>query len=131
MILSLILAAALSSPAVAIDDSGRAGDYKSLLSCAAFHTIEATRAEGDAAESQQAVAYDFAASAVRFAPDGTVETANADLESLLATFREKLDTGDVREVAEGWTSLESACRRLHPLRDQLDKDTAVESEVSR
>ena len=130
MILSLLLSAALVN-APASDDPNRQDSYETMLSCAAFHTIEATRAVGDAAESRQAVAYDFAASAVRFAPDGTVETANADLESLLATFREKLDTGDVREVAEGWTSLESACRRLHPLRDQLDKDTAVESEVSR
>ena len=130
MTLSLILAAALST-SVATDDAVRAGDYKSLLSCAAFHTIEATRSEGDAAESQQAVAYDFATSAIRFAPDGTVETANADLEILLATFREKLDTGDVREVAQGWTSLESACRRLYPVRDELDKDAAGEAEAAR
>ena len=130
MTLSLILAAALST-SVAIDDAERAGDYKSLLSCAAFHTIEATRSEGDAAESQQAVAYDFATSAIGFAPDGTVETANADLEKLLATFREKLDTGDVREVAQGWTSLESACRRLYPVRDALDKDAADEAEAAR
>ena len=130
MILTLILAAALST-SVATDDAERAGDYKSLLSCAAFHTIEATRSEGDAAESQQAVAYDFATSAIRFAPDGTVETANADLEILLATFREKLDTGDVREVAQGWTSLESACRRLYPVRDELDKDAAGEAEAAR
>ena len=130
MTLSLILAAALST-SVAIDDAERAGDYKSLLSCAAFHTIEATRSEGDAAESQQAVAYDFATSAIRFAPDGTVETANADLEKLLVTFREKLDTGDVREVAQGWTSLESACRRLYPVRYELDKDAAGEAEAAR
>ena len=130
MIVSLILAAALSAPAVTTDPQ-RAGDYKSLLSCAAFHTIEATRAAGSAAESQQAVAYDFATSAIRFVPDGKVETANADLESLLATFREKLDTGDVREMAEGWTSLESACRRLYPVRDELDKDEAVEAEATR
>ena len=130
MTLSLILAAALST-SVAIDDAERAGDYKSLLSCAAFHTIEATRSEGDAAESQQAVAYDFATSAIGFAPDGTVETANADLEKLLATFREKLDTGDVREVAQGWTSLESACRRLYPVRDELDKDAADEADAAR
>jgi hypothetical protein len=128
MMFSLILAAALSTT-VTTDDPERAGDYKSLLSCAAFHTIEATRVGGDAGESQQAVAYDFATSAIRFAPDSKVETANADLERLLAIFREKLDTGDVREVAEGWTSLESACRRLYPVRDELDKDTAVKAEA--
>jgi hypothetical protein len=102
-----------------------------MLSCAAFHTIEASRSDGDAAEALQAVAYDFAETAVRFAPDGTVETANADLGKLLSEFREKLDTGDVREVAEGWTSLESACRRLYPVRDELGKDAAVEAEPAR
>lgn len=126
MILSLILAAALSTTAIT-DDPSRQDNYETMLSCAAFHTIEASRSEGDAAESQQAVAYDFATSAVRFAPDGTVETANADLEKLLSEFREKLDTGDVREVAEGWTSLESACRRLYPVRDELGSDVDVDT----
>ena len=125
MIFSLILAAALSATA-ALDDPNHQENYETMLSCAAFHTIEATRSEGDAAEAQQAVAYDFATTAVRFAPDETVETANADLEKLLATFREKLDTGDVREVAEGWTSLESACRRLYPVRDELGAGAKAE-----
>jgi hypothetical protein len=134
MIFPLILASVLSatSPtAPATGDPNRQDNYETMLSCAAFHTIEATRSEGGASESQQAVAYDFATSAVRFAPDGKVETTNDDLERLLATFREKLDTGDVREVAEGWTSLESACRRLYPLRDELDKDAAVKAEAIR
>jgi hypothetical protein len=127
MIFSLILAATLSTPAATTDDPNRQDNYETMLSCAAFHTIEATRSEGDAAEALQAVAYDFAESAVHFAPDGTVETANADLEKLLATFREKLDTGDVREVAEGWTSLETACRRLYPVRDELGMDIEAEA----
>ena len=127
---SLILAAALSAT-VTTDDPERAGDYKSLLSCAAFHTIEATRVEGNAAEAQQAVAYDFAKSATRFAPDGKVETANTDLKKLLGVFREKLDTGDVREMAEDWTALESACRRLYPVRDELGRDAGVEAQTTR
>ena len=131
MILSLILAAALSTPTAVTDDPYRQENYETMLSCAAFHTIEATRTQGGAAESQQAVAYDFATTAVRFAPDGKVETANADLESMLATFREKLDTGDVREVAEGWTSLESACRRLYPVRDELSADAAAVTDATR
>ena len=130
MIFSLILAAALSTSA-AIDDPNRQENYETMLSCAAFHTIEATRTQGDAAEAQQAVAYDFAKSAVRFAPDGTVGTANAELEKLLATFREKLDTGDVREVAEGWTSLESACHRLYPVRDELSANAAAVTDATR
>ena len=130
MILTLTLAAALATTQAA-DDPDRQGNYTSLLSCAAFHTIEATRSDGDPAESLQAVAYDFAKSAVRFAPDSTTETANADLEKLLSIFREKLDTGDVREVAEGWTALEGACRRLYPVRDELGKDAAIEVKVPR
>lgn len=125
MILPLILAAALSTTQatnVAKDDPNRQDNYETMLSCAAFHTIESTRSEGAAAEALQAVGYDFATSAIRFAPDGTVETANADLEKLLATFREKLDTGDVREMAEDWTALESACRYLYPARDELGMD---------
>jgi hypothetical protein len=132
MMFSLILVAALSTtPPTALDDPDRQENYETMLSCAAFHTIEATRVKGNAAESQQAVAYDFARSAVRFTPDGAVETANADLEKLLAIFREKLDTGDVREMAESWTALERACRRLYPVRDQLDQDAAVEAEATR
>ena len=122
MIFPLILAAALSTTQatnVAADDPNRQDNYETMLSCAAFHTIEATRSEGAAAEAQQAVAYDFATSAIRFAPDGTVETANAALEKRLSVFREKLDTGDVREMAKDWTALESACRRLYPVRDEL------------
>ena len=112
MILSLVLAAALFA-----DDSERKAYYDSMLSCAAFHTIEATRADADGAQAQQAVAVDFAKTAVSMSADGTVETVNADLEILLAKFREELDTGDVRQMAEDWTDLESACRELYPVRD--------------
>ena len=124
---SLIFAAALSTTppsAAATGDPNRQDNYETMLSCAAFHTIEATRVDGNAAEALQAVAYDFAKSTIRFAPDGNVETANTDLEKLLGVFREKLDTGDVREMAEDWTALESACRRLYPVRDELGKDAA-------
>jgi hypothetical protein len=131
MIIPLILAAALSATPPT-DDPDRQDNYETMLSCAAFHAIEATRADDGAAEAQQAVAYDFAASAVRFTPDGKVETANADLEKLLSVFREKLDTGDVREMAEDWTALGSACRRLYPARDELGKDAAApEPETTR
>ncbi len=126
MIIALFLAAA-----PVVDDTYRQENYETMLSCAAFHTIEATRGEASATEAQQAVAYDFAASAVRFAPDGKVETANADLEKMLSVFRQKLDTGDVRAIAEGWTSLGGACRKLYPVRDELGKDKDVEAEASR
>lgn len=114
MIFSLILAAALLA-----DDTNRQENYEAMLSCAAFHTIEATRTDADGAEAQQAVAVDFAKSAVAFAPDRNVETVNADLAELLVTFREELDTGDVRQMAEDWTALEGACQELYPMRDIL------------
>lgn len=128
MIASLLFAAALAA-APSADDPERQENYQTMLSCAAFHTIEATRSDGGAGESQQAVAYDFAKSAVAFAPDGAVETTNADLAKLLGIFREKLDTGDVREMAEDWTELGSACRRLYPVRDEVSK-TGTETAAS-
>jgi hypothetical protein len=126
MMFSMIFAAALL-----IEDGDRSDAYDAMLGCAAFNTIEASRAESGAAESLQAVAYDFAKTAVQFAPDRKVETANADLDKRLSEFREKLDTGDVREMAEDWTSLETACRRLYPVRDELGKDAAVKAEATR
>jgi glutamate synthase domain-containing protein 3 len=116
MIFSLILAAMLVA-----DDAERQSNYDAMLSCAAFHTIEATRADTDGAEAQQAVAVDFAKTAVALSTDHQVGTVNADLEQLLAKFREELDTGDVRQMAEDWTTLESACRELYPIRHLMQQ----------
>lgn len=116
MIFSLILAATLVA-----DDAERQSNYDAMLSCAAFHTIEATRADTDGAEAQQAVAVDFAKTAVALSPDRNVATVNTDLESLLAKFREELDTGEVRQMAEDWTTLEGACRELYPIRHLLQQ----------
>ena len=116
MIFSLILAAAL----VAVD-AERQSNYDAMLSCSAFHTIEATRADADGAEAQQAVAIDFAKTAVALSADQKIATVNADLETVLAKFREELDTGDVRQMAEDWTTLESACRELYPIRHLLQQ----------
>jgi hypothetical protein len=116
MIVSLILAAALAA-----DPEIQQENYQAMLSCAAFHTIEATRADADNADAQQALALDFAKAALPYAPDGKVGTANADLEKLLGQFREELDTGDVRQMAEEWTDLDSACAALYPVRDALAK----------
>jgi hypothetical protein len=101
------------------DDGGQSEIYQSLMSCAAFHTIEATKAQGDAAAAQQASAYDFAEAAVLFAPDGRTVTANDDLKVMLDNFQEKLNTGDTRDMAEQWTGLESACLELHSAKDAL------------
>jgi hypothetical protein len=119
--MKLLLPAALlllASPLLAQDDD-RGDAYASMLGCSAFHTIESSTLQGDAAEAQRALAYDFAKVAVALAPDGQEETADSDLKFTLESYQKKLDTGDVREVAEGWTALESACRELYPARDKL------------
>jgi hypothetical protein len=108
----------LASPLLAQDDD-RGDAYASMLGCSAFHTIESSKLQGDAAEAQRALAYDFAKVAVALAPDGQQETADADLKATLESYQKKLDTGNVREAAEGWTALESACRELYPARDKL------------
>jgi hypothetical protein len=119
--LKLCLAALLTLmpiPAQA-DDDGQSEIYQSLLSCAAFHTIEATKVQGDTAAAQQGSAYDFAEAAVLFAPDGRTVTANDDLKVMLDNFQEKLNTGEARDMAEQWTGLETACRELHAAKDAL------------
>lgn len=119
--MKLLLPAALvliAAPLLAQDDD-RSDAYAAMLGCSAFHTIESTKLQGDAAEAQRAMAYDFAKVAVALAPDGKEETADADLKATLESHQKKLDTGDVREMAEGWTALESACRELYPARDKL------------
>jgi hypothetical protein len=128
---ALVLALTLLTVPLFAEDANRQEDYQSLLSCAAFHTIEASRAQGDAAEAQQATAYDFANAAAKLSPDGTIASADADLATLLKSYREKLDTGDVRTMAEAWTALESACRTLHPVKDELVKGRKPVAEEAR
>lgn len=121
----VLISAALSVPLCASwageDGDERSDAYDAMLGCAAFHTIESTREAGDASEAQLAIAYDFAEVAASLAPDGQIATANADLEARLAEYRQDLDTGDVREMAEEWTTMESACREIYPLRGAIGK----------
>jgi hypothetical protein len=126
-----ILALSLFAAPLFAEDTNRQEDYNSLLSCAAFYTIEATKVKGDASEANQATAYDFAGAAAKLAPDGSVATANADLAVLLKSFREKLDKGEVRAMAEAWTTLESGCRDLHRVKDRLVKTHVPVSDVER
>jgi hypothetical protein len=121
MLIFALTIALLSASITAEDGSERSEAYDAMLGCAAFHTIESTTSKGDAAEAQLAIAYDFAASAAELAPDGQTATANADLEKRLAEYRSELDTGDVREMAEEWTAMESACREIYPLRAAIGK----------
>ena len=116
----LILAACASLAAVSAraDDTERDERYRSFLSCAAFHTIEASKSSGNAVDAQRAVALDYAQAATAFAPDGKGDTANTDLQQLLGDFQKELDEGDPREMAAQWTDLESACDELHQLKDE-------------
>jgi hypothetical protein len=109
------------------DDEERAEVYQVMLSCAAFHTIEATKVGEDSSAAQQAVAEDYAAAAITFADDGLQETVNRDLQTLLTDFKKKLDTGEPRAMAEQWTALESACRELYPMKDELVAKRKAES----
>lgn len=125
-----LMLALIAAPLVAQDQSERSDAYDAMLGCAAFHTIESTRAGSDAAEAQLAIAYDFAEVAAGLAPDGQVATANADLETRLTKYRKDLDTGDVREMAEEWTIMESACRELYPLRGAIGRALVITEPVA-
>jgi hypothetical protein len=116
--LALPLLLLVAIPAQA-DEDERQEIYSSFLHCAAFHTIESTKTSGDAAAAQQAVAYDYAKAAVVYAVDGRTETVDFELKTLLDSFKEKLDSGTLREMAEQWTALESACQELHLAKEAL------------
>jgi hypothetical protein len=116
--LPILLLAFAAVPANA-DEAERAEVYQVMLSCAAFHTIESTKVANDSSAAQIAVAKDYAEAAISFAGDGNKATVNSDLEALLADYRAKLDTGEPRAMAEQWTALESACRELYPIKDEL------------
>jgi hypothetical protein len=117
--LSVTVALALIAVPAQADEDERQEIYSSLLHCAAFHTIEATKTSGDASAAQTATAYDYANAATVFAADGKSATVDAELKALLASFKQKLDTGEPREMAEQWTALESACQELHVAKDEL------------
>jgi hypothetical protein len=117
--IALVAAIVLSPVPAVADEAERQEIYSSFLHCAAFHTIESTKTSGDAAAAQQASAYDYANAATVFAADGRADTVDAELKTLLTSFKEKLDTGAPREMAEQWTALESACRDLHQAKDAL------------
>ena len=108
-----------------VEDSDRQEIYIALLQCAAFHTIEAKRAdgaahaEGDGIAAQQAVAVDYAEAATLFAVDGMRQTTDADLAAMLTDFSQKLESGEPRAMAEQWTALESACSELHQAKGAL------------
>ncbi len=129
IIRALCGATLLASPVIAAEEGDRE-IYDTFLSCAAFHTIEASRTEGIAAAAHQASAIDYAEAATAFAANQMTSTVNTDLETLLHSFKSKLDSGEPRAMAEQWTALESACRELHPLKDELVRKRKAEAEGS-
>ena len=98
--------------------------YQSLLSCAAFHAIEADRVARDAnaAAAQKAISRDFLDSATPFGPNHTAEAAEQELIAMVVVYRERLENGEPRAMAEQWTALELACRDLYPARTGLVRD---------
>jgi hypothetical protein len=117
----LILAALamLSAIPASADEEERQGFYQSMLTCAAFHTIEASKSGGTAVDAQRALAVEYAEAAVVFTPDGKTETVDTDLKAMLQDFQNKLDTGDPREMAEQWTGTDMACNDLYPMKNSL------------
>ena len=101
--------------------------YDSLLTCAAFHTIEAAQGDELARASQKATAQDYAEAATLFAADGKASTTDSDLARLLQTFRQQLDSGEPRAMAEQWTALQRECSALHPLKDRLVQKARAEA----
>ena len=117
-ILFAATAALIAIPASASEED-RDGFYQTMLTCAAFHTIEASKSSGTAVDAQHALAVEFAEASVFFTPDGKQETANADLKAMLDDFQNKLDTGDPREMAEQWTDTDFACSDIYKLKNSL------------
>lgn len=122
--------ALLATTAANADEEEREGRYQSFLSCAAYHTIEASKSSGTAVDAQKALAVDYAEAATVFAPDGKPETANAALEKMLEDFKNKLDTGDPRDMAEQWTDLDFACNDLYLLKEGWVRERKKELEGS-
>ncbi|MFM2409589.1 MAG: hypothetical protein RL481_417 [Pseudomonadota bacterium] len=120
--LALLLIASSLQPDADIADANRQEIYQSFLSCAAFHTIEASKMDGTAVDAQKALAVDHAEAAAVYASDGKAETTNVDLQRTLDDFKGKLETGDPRDMAEQWTGLESACAELYSIKDRLVRE---------
>lgn len=130
-LLFLLLAVMDEAPAQPADMSADVGErqeiYDSLLSCSAFHTIEASRGDDLARAAQKASAEDYAKAATLFAPDGKAATADRDLGTLLQRFRLQLDGGEPQAMAEQWTALERSCAELHPLKERLMQRARAEA----
>lgn len=128
----LLLSAPLDVPATSapahatVHIDSRQEVYDSLLSCAAFHTIEAARGDELMRASQKAAAQDYARAAMPFSNNGKAATVNADLGRLLQQFQAQLDSGETRAMAEQWTALERSCAELHPVMDRLIRKARAE-----
>ncbi len=121
-ILPFILLANAAVPQIEADAAFKAEIYQSMVQCAAFHELEAERSSGqiNVRESQLAVARDFLTAAYRFAAgENPTAKANADVLQTKATFETIIKDGEPKIIAKDWTSLETACRELYPLRAKL------------
>ena len=90
-------------------------DYNALLSCAAFHAVEAERGEPSNREAQLAASRDFLDVAAALTSAKSLGTsAQADLKQLQTDYARHLREGDAKAMAEQWTALDLACRELYP-----------------
>ncbi|WP_147291755.1 hypothetical protein [Sphingorhabdus pulchriflava] len=90
-------------------------DYNALLSCAAFHAVEAERGESSNREAQLAASRDFLDVAAALTSAKSLGTsAQADLKQLQTDYARHLREGDAKAMAEQWTALDLACRELYP-----------------
>lgn len=101
--------------------------YDAMLSCAAFHAIEAerlTREKGEAeGDAQNALSKDFTEAAIASA---TKQAAVIDdLAQRKVDYQDKLVNGDVHEIAKQWTALELACTELHPMLVTIKPDQSA------
>ena len=90
-------------------------DYNALLSCAAFHAVEAERGASSNREAQLAASRDFLDVAAALASAKSLGTvAEADLKQLQTDYARHLGEGEAKAMAEQWTALDLACRELYP-----------------
>lgn len=102
-------------------------DYNALLSCAAFHAVEAERGASSNREAQLAASRDFLDVAAALASAKSLGTAaEADLKQLQVDYASHLREGDPAAMAEQWTALDLACRELYPALGKVTAESKLD-----
>lgn len=102
-------------------------DYNALLSCAAFHAVEAERGASSNREAQLAASRDFLDVAAALAGAKSLgAAAEADLKQLQADYASHLREGDPAAMAKQWTALDLACRELYPALGKVTAESKLD-----